>query len=74
MARPALADAFAGFYAHELLLRWLGDGAPANGPGAVLNMIERVKAVGARAIAIVGRARPTPKQAPSAGQPASDGR
>ena len=59
LARPELANAFAEFFAHELLLRWFGDGPPARQPGFVLNTIERVEAVGERAIAIGGRARPT---------------
>ena len=59
LAQPELANAFAGFFAHDLLLRWLGDGVPALRPGFVLNTIERVEAVGERAIAIDGRARPT---------------
>lgn len=59
LARPGLANAFAGFFAHELLLRWLGDGLPVRRPGFVLNTIERVEAEGEHAIAIDGRARPT---------------
>lgn len=59
LARPELANAFAGFFAHELLLRWFGDGEPARRPGFVLNTIERVEAVGERVIAISGTARPT---------------
>ena len=59
LARPELANAFAGFFAHELLLRWFGDGPPARVPAFVLNTIERVEAVGERVIAIHGRARPT---------------
>ena len=59
LARPELANAFAGFYAHDLLLRWFGDGAPALRPGFVLNTIERVEAEGERVIAIGGLARPT---------------
>ena len=59
LARPELANAFAGFFAHELLLRWFGDGLPAHRPGFVLNTIERVETVGEHVIAIEGHARPT---------------
>jgi len=37
-----LANELAQFYAHEVLLRWLGDGPPDVEPGFVLNTIERV--------------------------------
>ena len=58
VARPELANAFAEFYAHELLLRWFGDGPPARRPGFVLNTIEHVEADGERVISIGGSARP----------------
>jgi len=59
LERPELANAFAEFFAHDLLLRWFGDGTPEHLPGFVLNTIERVEAIGERVIAIGGRARPT---------------
>lgn len=42
MAVPALAQELAKSFAHEALLRWLGDGAPDLSPGYVLNSIDRV--------------------------------
>lgn len=59
LARPELVNAFAEFFAHELLLRWFGDGVPQRTPGFVLNTITRVDAAGEHMVAISGTARPT---------------
>ena len=65
LARPELANAFAEFFAHELLLRWFGDGPPGCRPGFVLNTIGRVEAGGERVITITGTARPTETVVPA---------
>ena len=56
MAHPTLARELARFFAHEALLRWLGDGPPQAEPGFVLNTVDRVE-VRAEGILLEGTGR-----------------
>jgi hypothetical protein len=56
LAIPYLRDAMAEFYAHDLLLYWLGDGPPDREPGFVLNTIDRIELDEER-ITLAGTAR-----------------
>jgi hypothetical protein len=53
---PVLAQALAAFYAHDALLRWLGDAGPEVEPVFVLNSCERI-AFGSTGLLIEGECR-----------------
>lgn len=57
MATPHLADFFARWFAHDLLLHWLGDGPPEQEPGFVLNTVDSVAFAEPPILTIRGRAR-----------------
>ena len=56
MANPVLAQELARFFAHEALLRWLGDRPREVEPGYVLNSIDRI-AVHPAELVLEGKAR-----------------
>jgi hypothetical protein len=53
---PVLARELARFFAHEALLRWLGDGPPEFEPGFVLNSIDSVH-LGPTGLSLEGEGR-----------------
>jgi hypothetical protein len=57
MATPHLADFFARWFAHDLLLHWLGDGPPEQEPGFVLNTVESIAFAEGSVLTIQGKAR-----------------
>ena len=57
MHHPELARKLAVYFAHDLLLRWLGDGRPGAEPGYVVNTADEVLIRPGESLVIAGKAR-----------------
>jgi hypothetical protein len=66
LADPVASPRVLDLFAHELLLRWFDDGAPA-GPGFVLNTVDETRMAGTD-VYLAGRARPHDPRVPYAYQ------